>query len=693
MNYKTPGVFIEEISTFPPSVVPVETAIPVFIGYTEQAIDQAGNSLLNRPQRIDSLLEYKELYGGGFDPDHYRVRINLTDNSVASIVPEDSTNTLRRYYLYNCLQHFYANGGGPCYIVSVGFYGEDIVYNDEPVPGVFRGLLQGLNACQQVDEITLITFPDAVGLADFSLLGSLQNDALSQCNRLQDRFGIFDIFQGDQPISVSLNPIQNFRNVINSQTDFNKYGAVYYPWLESIYTPDVGLSDLTFVDNADGTTPVDLSALTFSTDANTNATLADLVTVSNRRTNERDSIPSALTSFSFNSSNFNLLGLQDQLNTLREAVLTGNTSVGDYRADFQAFIGLIREMALALSALDGSFDSLSTDLQATIDSLKNDDNLISSLIGLIAFEKDPQVRNSIDSAANWEEADVSAFYAAFNGTEWILPNADSAVIPTVNPAKAYGTTVADQASGAATDPELFQIFETLSGALIAIFDSANFLLDQAEKALFEAHPFFINLLPRLTKEASILPPSGAIAGIYATVDRTRGVWKAPANVSLSAIRGPVVKLNNDQQANLNVHSTGKSVNALRSFTGKGTLVWGGRTLAGNDNEWRYVSVRRFFNFAEESIKKATEPFVFEPNDANTWIKVRAMIENFLTIQWRQGALAGASSSEAFVVRVGLPETMTSQDIEDGRIIVAVKLALIRPAEFIIIQLQQRVEGA
>jgi hypothetical protein len=131
--------------------------------------------------------------------------------------------------------------------------------------------------------------------------------------------------------------------------------------------------------------------------------------------------------------------------------------------------------------------------------------------------------------------------------------------------------------------------------------------------------------------------------------------------------------------------SGKSVNALRAFTGKGTLVWGARTLAGNDNEWRYVNVRRFFNFVEESAKKATGQFVFEPNDANTWVRVQAMIENFLTTLWRQGALQGVKPEHAFYVAVGLGKTMTALDILEGRMIVEIGLAVVRPAEFIILK--------
>ena len=138
---------------------------------------------------------------------------------------------------------------------------------------------------------------------------------------------------------------------------------------------------------------------------------------------------------------------------------------------------------------------------------------------------------------------------------------------------------------------------------------------------------------------------------------------------------------------------GKSINAIRSFTGKGTLVWGGRTLAGNDNEWRYISVRRFFNMAEESIKKATEQFVSEPNDKNTWVRVKAMITNFLTAQWRAGALAGSTPEKAFYVNIGLGETMTAIDILEGNMIVEIGMAVVRPAEFIILKFSHKMQEA
>lgn len=214
---------------------------------------------------------------------------------------------------------------------------------------------------------------------------------------------------------------------------------------------------------------------------------------------------------------------------------------------------------------------------------------------------------------------------------------------------------------------------------------------EAESAFHSYNDIYHEVVAALNKHRVVLPPSPALAGIYAFVDNTRGVWKAPANVSLNAVQKPLVDIDNEDQQDMNVTSSGKSVNAIRTFTGKGVMVWGARTLAGNDNEWRYVPVRRFFNMAEESIKKATEQFVFESNDANTWVKVRGMIENFLLLQWRAGALAGATPEEAFFVRVGLGQTMTALDILEGRMNVEIGMAVVRPAEFIILKFSHKMQ--
>ena len=198
----------------------------------------------------------------------------------------------------------------------------------------------------------------------------------------------------------------------------------------------------------------------------------------------------------------------------------------------------------------------------------------------------------------------------------------------------------------------------------------------------------------VSKQRVTLPPSSALAGIYAAVDRDRGVWKAPANVSVSGVIGPTKKITHGEQEHLNVDPTaGKSINAIRYFTGKGTLVWGARTLAGNDNEWRYVPVRRLFNMIEESTQKATAFAVFEPNDATTWLKVKGMIDSYLYGLWERGALAGSSPESAYFVNVGLGQTMTPQDILEGRMVVEIGVAAVRPAEFIILRFTHKLQEA
>ena len=219
-------------------------------------------------------------------------------------------------------------------------------------------------------------------------------------------------------------------------------------------------------------------------------------------------------------------------------------------------------------------------------------------------------------------------------------------------------------------------------------------LDSEEIKLKRADLYYLIIKELNNSEESrvVLPPSSAMAGIYVSVDNLRGVWKAPANVALNSVIKPTIVITDQQQNDLNVDTIGgKSINAIRSFIGKGTLIWGARTLAGNDNEWRYISVRRFFNMVEESVKKSTAWVVFEPNDANTWTKVRSMIENYLTSKWRDGALAGAKPEEAFFVKCGLGQTMTSQDILNGLIIVEIGMAAIRPAEFIILRFSHKMQ--
>lgn len=200
-----------------------------------------------------------------------------------------------------------------------------------------------------------------------------------------------------------------------------------------------------------------------------------------------------------------------------------------------------------------------------------------------------------------------------------------------------------------------------------------------------------SVMKEVGQKMNLLPPGAAMAGIYTMVDNTRGVWKAPANVSASNVIAPTVNISHDDQEDLNVPLSGKAVNAIRAFTGEGVKVWGARTLDGNSLDWRYINVRRTMIFLEESIKNAARAYVFDPNEANTWVNMRSMIENFLRGVWKRGGLAGSTPEDAFSVHVGLGDTMTPEDILEGILRVTVLVAIVRPAEFIEITFQQQMQ--
>lgn len=212
---------------------------------------------------------------------------------------------------------------------------------------------------------------------------------------------------------------------------------------------------------------------------------------------------------------------------------------------------------------------------------------------------------------------------------------------------------------------------------------------QLQAALLIASPTYTQIIKNVLNMANVLPPSGAMAGVYTVNDNTSGVWNAPANTGIVGAASLPIRLSDSQQENLNVDAvSGKSINAIRFFNGQGILIWGARTLDGNSQDWRYVSVRRTMTFLEQSVKLAARAYVFEPNNANTWAAVKSMISSFLTDVWKQGGLQGASPADAFSVNVGLGTTMTADDLLNGFMRVTVQVAVVRPAEFLVITFQQ-----
>lgn len=624
-NYKTPGVYVEEISTLPPSVGQVPTAVPAFIGYSEKAVKN-GKSIINVPTHITSLLDYHIMFGGAADFGTINVSLN-PDSSVGRIEFE------KRFYLYDSVRMFFANGGGQCYIVAVGTYQDDVSMDK---------LIGGVSALEKEDHPTILLCADAMLLNKKDQAYTIQQAMLMQCNKLQDRVAVLDVYNGFIDRSNE-DIILDFRNGIG--VNHLKYGTAYYPWIQTTLSNNFGFEHINLKDKDGNNINIEDLVDDPSAIKNVKAAIADLKIVS-------DFVLDPLgNNKSLNDTFFKIddaiRGKKDELVFYATTIKSLIQSVFDLKAKGLSNILIDNELAQKLT-----YSSALATVARALTAISNDAEL-----------------GVIDASKDFLEFDLAAVEAgsAYKG----LKDAE----------------LVNKGKGA-----LKSIFESVLDILIAIRADTRSIKDNYDKAVYDTNVLYKSIVNEVQKKAALLPPSGAIAGIYAQVDGNRGVWKAPANVSLSAVSGPWVKIDNDQQEDLNVDvNAGKSINAIRAFTGKGTLVWGARTLAGNDNEWRYVSVRRLFNMVEKSVKLSTNWAVFEPNDATTWIRVKAMIENFLTNLWQAGALAGASPDAAFFVKVGLGSTMSAIDILEGRMNIEIGMAAVRPAEFIILKFSHKLQ--
>lgn len=559
-TYRTPGVFVEEISTLPPSIAEVATAVPAFIGYTETVpAGSADPAVL----RVATMLEFETAFGGAQAVKFTATQPVDKDGNPTADPKVQPVASGPSFSLYYAMAHYFRNGGGPCYVVSVGNYGA--------TPGKDAFIKKGLAALEKEDEPTLIVLTDAACVLSQADYYEVCGAALAQCKKLGDRFTILDVARKDVKTDVDV-----FRNDGNLSINL-MYGAAYHPYLQTSIPYAYDESGISVT--------------------RTGATVSGTLKLGGN-----------------NGINVNFSGPSGS--TPSVAVNFGRKTFGP---DFTVSAG-------TLTIVDANS--------------KTGDEVVTAWNA-------------------WKQAS-SNNAAGFD----IVENGDgTAVVATADVA-----STAVPLPGGTTDT-----LDSMKagGKLTAVYNRVKAALDE---------------------QRVVLPPSAAMAGIYARVDREQGVWKAPANTGVLAVVGPVAKITDGDQDLLNIDATaGKSINAIRAFTGKGTLVWGARTLAGNDNEWRYVPVRRLFITIEESAKKASAFAVFQPNDQGTWLKVKAMIESYLYGLWQQGALAGAKPEDAYYVHVGLGSTMTPQDVLEGRMIVEIGVAAVRPAEFIVLRFSHKLQ--
>lgn len=782
-NYKTPGVYIEEISTLPASIAPVATAIPAFIGYTED-YTRNRESVINKPVRITSLLEFTEIFGGPFK-EEFSVTLsgNLEDTTIAI------SQTQVPYTLYYNVKMYFENGGGPCYIVSIGKY--EVEAKDASIDKTI--LLGGLDAVSKEDEVTLLVIPEAIELEEADRK-DVYDAMLTQCNLLQDRFSIFDV------IADSDNTVKedgdHFRDS-NIGTDYLKYGAAYYPPLKTTINFYYRDSEVGITDNRDGkvfTGDSKLSNILNGSIASATITIIDNDKIAgdifkingktitegaefNKKDTAKATAADLLTAINKLEDSSYIASIEDNAITLsaKSIGFTGNSISLEYTKGGGGVGGGASISGSTLTGGKNEVPAIAATGKITIidfnlingDSVEINGDTFTEGVGLFVKGTDNadtannlkleiDAKNSPDYKAtvSGNEITITATTAGAAGNNITLSYIDNG--------SGSAVTLSDSTLGggidlvpaeSATGTIKIDENDKINGASFIIngksftegvdFDKGSNRTKTAENLLAKINEYndadytaekqpgsattvlitakasgeagnsikllyneggasisgttltegknpdktLYNLITKEIKKNYVeLYPSATIAGIYARVDRDRGVWKAPANVSVNIVKDPSIAITKEEQENLNVDSTsGKSINAIRKFAGKGVIVWGARTLAGNDNEWRYVPVRRLFIFVEESVKKATEFVVFEPNDANTWLRTKAMIENFLITLWKDGALTGAKPEQAFYVKIGLGQTMTSLDILEGRMNIEIGLAAVRPAEFIVLK--------
>ncbi len=700
MVYKTPGVYVGEVSMFPSSVAEVETAIPAFIGYTEKAI-RKGKSLTNKPTRISSISEFAAYFGGEYEIARDSHTSSMQSQSVIIYLDENdlyfikSVQPSKRFYMYQALRQFFDNGGSACYVVSVGDFTMDVTFGNDKVKPTEPGLSVGLKRLKKYDEPTIILIPDAVELKSKRLFHRLQKRAMSQCAKLKDRVAVLDLQESsyDNP----QNAVEAFRDGIGNKN--LEYGIAYTPWLYTTYEHRINLKifqESVFI----GSTKTALSALT------NDSFLNNLVVAAQTALADHDHFNSMISrqSASHSSSKARYAAF------CKELMICSGDKVG---TKFTEIIDYIRGIALDICQLESVFsnDEITTSLQTYANK-----GFVDVLCDLIAIEKNEDVL----SITQRNETEVNKLYNSVDKTGWLKTfastKADSVLdIEAFN--ADYGRYAAQSANfsenkdtalnvlygkaialpGAMGNDDvvsLDSIFNQIDGLLLDLTKVINNLVVKAQNELYERHEIIRNIVEHIKKELTKVPPSGSVVGRYAFIDSTRGVWKAPANIDIGNINGLTRNIDSNEQRSLNTDIVeGKSINAIRAFPGRGNLIWGARTLAGNDNEWRYVPVRRFFNMVLESVTNSTTWAVFEPNDEQIWTAVKSVINNYLTQKWRQGALAGAKPEHAFFVKVGLGETMTAQDVIANRMNIEIGMALVRPAEFNIMRFTHNMQSS
>ena len=653
-QYKTPGVYIEEKDTFGSSIVANDTAVPVFIGFTEKANQLNGEPLakvkgqeqVTMPILVDSQLTYREYFGGADKTGTMEVS-TLGDSFDAKIKKNGDDYTPG--YMSPSISSFFANGGGNCYIVSLGSY-------DDFKPGSPPDLDVIKQAIEYAETSTLVVISDLIRFGFekyYAWCGQLLN-FLEQSKR---QFLIMDVIQNEENSLYDKKDIEDFRSSVSS--DYVKYGAAYFPYLKSLTPYDYDIETTRF----EG---APLSTLSLNGYAYQGQYPAEPSgpQVSAKYHNKDCIVTPILTIAKAGDGEENNIKVADNEITI---TVKGEYTKAALESDWKDRDGW--QLEFKDNITEPGTDSENAAFSELDSWISNNDDTSFPLI----------VKRAGGLAVDINNVDVTIASGTFDMTE----SGGKLTITTEEQTAKELLAEINNASSTVKDNYQFSINPVFQGK---VTDGMSIDL----KRVAEPDNAKLNQITNFLGQNYInMPPSPFMAGIYSRIDSDSGVWAAPANTSPVGVTGPLVDLTNKQQADLNVDaSTGKSVNAIRSFTGRGTLVWGARTSDGNSLDWRYINVRRLFIAMETDISQALTAFVFKPNVHNTWVEVKMMIDAYLFGLFQDGAFAGETPEQSYRVLIGEGETMTAQDVLNGYMKVSIQVAPVRPAEFIVLTFSQ-----
>lgn len=623
---KTPGVYIQELDAFGNSVVPVATAVPAFIGFTEE-ISFNGKSLVNEPIKVTSLAEYYAKFGSGAPKTKFSLETLMEGIAFEKLLTESKEANAK----LDAAKQAKTDATNPTPEDKAKLQ-KDIDDAQATVDRLGASIsaesgnagLQDIKTAQEnLEKEQAKDAPDPAKVKD------LQEKLVEAQTAYDAKIKNPDFESQGYACNLKQETVNN-RMYAALKFFYENGGGDCYVVSTGKYSADAAITDITPFQDA-------LTKLKKETEP-TMLVIPDIMEIQDLNQTDRTQ-PDYL-----EKRYANAYSLQGQM----------ISHCGD------------QMNRVAILDIPGGFEDPDGDWAAI-----------------------KQFRTSVSADAKYLSY-AAAYYPWLHTTVYQSSEISYENIQEESYENVYNLLISEFTDD---DGNISADHKEIAGAFGSGTNKTEFDIEEADKVLKNLSSSYSLLINDIQARMNLMGPSAGMAGIYTTVDNSEGVWQAPANIGIQSTIAPALKIDHNAQQDLNMPLSGKAVCAIRTFPGRGNLVWGARTLDGNSNDWRYVNVRRTLIYIEQSVKEAAKAYVFAPNDASTWVNVKSMISNFLIGLWNQGGLVGPKPADAFSVSVGLGSTMTGDDVLNGIMRVMVKVAVSRPAEFIEITFQQQMQKA